>query len=103
MDDESKQKKSSKNEIVINNLHQTDKINKKESKSFKIAKHNKDKFLSIKYKSNLNTHHRNYINSVILLNNRPKYKSQIFKIIGNKMLNKTKFRQPRERKVKIFI
>ena len=91
MDDESKQKKSSKNEIVINNLHQTDKINKKESKSFKIAKHNKDKFLSIKYKSNLNTHHRNYINSVILLNNRPKYKSQIFKIHPKFMKDKIFF------------
>ena len=91
MDDESKQKKSSKNEIVINNLHQTDKINKKESKSFKIAKHNKDKFISIKYKSNLNTHHRNYINSVILLNNRRKYKSQIFKIHPKFMKDKIFF------------
>ena len=91
MDDESKQKKSSKNEIVINNLHQTDKINKKESKSFKIAKHNKDKFFSIKYKSNLNTHHRNNINSVILLNNRPKYKSQIFKIHPKFMKDKIFF------------
>ena len=91
MDDESKQKKSSKNEIVINNLHQTDKINKKESKSFKIAKHNKDKFFSIKYKSNLNTQNRNYINSVILLNNRPKYKSQIFKIHPKFMKDKIFF------------
>ena len=80
MDDESKQKKSSKNEIVINNFLQTDKFNKKESKSFKIARHKKDKHYPIKYKSNLNTHHRNYINSIIILNNRPKYKSQIFKI-----------------------
>ena len=80
MDTDSKLKKSSKNEIVINNIHQIDKINKKESKSFKIAKNNKDKLFSIKNKSNLNTHHRSYINSVILLNNRPKYKSQSFKI-----------------------
>ena len=50
-----------------------------------------------------NNNLKKYETSQNLLNSKKQNKSQIFKIIGNKMLNKTKFRQPRERKVKIFI
>ena len=80
MDDEANQKNSYKNEIVVNNLKQFDKIKKKGSKSFKITKHNKDNFNPMKYKSNFYSHHRGYINSIKILDNQPKYKSQIFKI-----------------------
>lgn len=50
-----------------------------------------------------NNNLKKYETSQNLLISKKQNKSQIFKIIGNKMLNKTKFRQPRERKVKIFI
>ena len=91
MDDKA-QKKSSQSEIVFNNSNKIDKIKKKESKLFNISKHNKDILNSIKYKSNLNSQHRKYINSIIKLNNRPKYKSQIFKINPKFMKDKIFFR-----------
>ena len=50
-----------------------------------------------------NNNLKKYETSQNLLISKKQNNSQIFKIIGNKMLNKTKFRQPRERKVKIFI
>ena len=50
-----------------------------------------------------NNNLKKYETSQNLLISKKQNKSQIFKIIGNKMLNKTKFRQPRERKVHILI
>ena len=73
--------KPSENEKTnnINNLIQNN-TNNKESKSSKTLKHNKEKISSMRYKSNTNNQYRNYLNSIIINNNKPKYKSQKFKI-----------------------
>ena len=69
--------KTSQNEIANNiiNSKQNDKMNK-ESKSFKLSKNNKDKKTTMKFKSNLNIQNRKHLNSLIMLNNKPKFKSQ---------------------------
>ena len=73
--------KSSQNEISNNNniIIQNDE-NIKNNISSKISKHNKDILVTKKYKSNFYNHHRKYLNSLITSNNKPKYKSQRFKI-----------------------
>ena len=73
--------KSSQNEISNNNniIIQNDE-NIKNNISSKISKHNKDILITKKYKSNFYNHHRKYLNSLITSNNKPKYKSQRFKI-----------------------
>ena len=73
--------KSSQNEISNNNniIIQNDE-NIKNNISSKISKHNKDILITKKYKSNFYNHHRKYLNSLIPSNNKPKYKSQRFKI-----------------------
>ena len=73
--------KSSQNEISNNNniIIQNDE-NIKNNISSKISKHNKDILITKKYKSNFYNHHIKYLNSLITSNNKPKYKSQRFKI-----------------------
>ena len=73
--------KSSQNEISNNNniIIQNDE-NIKNNISSKISKHNKDILITKKHKSNFYNHHRKYLNSLIPSNNKPKYKSQRFKI-----------------------
>ena len=73
--------KSSQNEISNNNniIIQNDE-NIKNNISSKISKHNKDILITKKHKSNFYNHHRKYLNSLITSNNKPKYKSQRFKI-----------------------
>ena len=73
--------KSSQKEISNNNniIIQNDE-NIKNNISSKISKHNKDILITKKYKSNFYNHHRKYLNSLITSNNKPKYKSQRFKI-----------------------
>lgn len=73
--------KSSQNEISNNNniIIQNDE-NIKNNISSKTSKHNKDILITKKYKSNFYNHHRKYLNSLITSNNKPKYKSQRFKI-----------------------
>ena len=73
--------KSSQNELSNNNniIIQNDE-NIKNNISSKTSKHNKDILITKKYKSNFYNHHRKYLNSLIPSNNKPKYKSQRFKI-----------------------
>ena len=73
--------KSSQNELSNNNniIIQNDE-NIKNNISSKISKHNKDILITKKYKSNFYNHHIKYLNSLITSNNKPKYKSQRFKI-----------------------
>ena len=81
--------KLSKHKISFNddNSNQAD-IKYKENKSFKIIKYNNDKIKILKHKSNLNIKHREYLNPVILSNNKPKYQSQKFIIYPKYMKDK---------------
>jgi calcium-dependent protein kinase len=81
--------KLSKHKISFNddNSNQAD-IKYKENKSFKITKYNNDKIKILKHKSNLNIKHREYLNPIILSNNKPKYQSQKFIIYPKYMKDK---------------
>jgi hypothetical protein len=81
--------KLSKHKISFNddNSNQAD-IKYKENKSFKITKYNNDKIKILKHKSNLNITHREYLNPIILSNNKPKYQSQKFIIYPKYMKDK---------------
>ena len=75
MDDEALPKSSQKEkENNINKSNQKDKKNKEN----KIAKFNQDKILFMENKSNLNIQHRKHLKSLIITNNKPKFKSQIY-------------------------
>ena len=82
--------KLSKHKISFNddNSNQADIIKYKENKSFKITKYNNDKIKILKHKSNLNIKHREYLNPIILSNNKPKYQSQKFIIYPKYMKDK---------------
>ena len=91
MDDQvlPKSSESQKSNNMDNSIQNN--TNKKESKSSNTIKHNKEKIGSLKYKSNSNNQYRKYLNSIIIINNKPKYKSQKFKINSKYMKDEILF------------